>query len=186
MGLPPHFADRHSEVLGYRGLGPSPFRPPLLRVPTRAAGRSHSPARRPRSWGWVVDQDLGSGRSLFSPSPCDLSRGPTPSGPCSCPLPPPPSWPWVPSRQKSGSSGCSSGPGGRRGQVGSNALPVSPPSSQMDSSLEASVEIFPFSQGMLQTRRGRVTPTSPPEVFLLESTPPQAQPLGLPSHSAPP
>ena len=108
------------------------------------------------------------------------------SGPCSCPLPPPPSWPWVPSRQKSGSSGCSSGPGGRRGQVGSNALPVSPPSSQMDSSLEASVEIFPFSQGMLQTRRGRVTPTPPPEVFLLESTPPQAQPLGLPSHSAPP
>lgn len=69
---------------------------------------------------------------------------------------------------------------GRRGQVGSNALPVSPPSSQMDCSLEASVEIFPFSQGMLQTRRGSVTPTSPPEVFLLESPHPKLYPLACP------
>lgn len=70
---------------------------------------------------------------------------------------------------------------GRRGQVDSNALLVSPPSSQMDSSLEASVESFPFSQEMLwMTRKGRVTPTPPPEVFLLESPHPKLNPLVCP------
>lgn len=49
-GPPPHFADGHTEAVGYRGLGPAPSGQLRLRGPAQAAGRAHSSGRRLRSW----------------------------------------------------------------------------------------------------------------------------------------